>query len=112
MRALVKVSALVHMSRPWNWLRMQVPATILGMLLGLYCSGCQYSNVLDKIPEVVISVASISAGGYIINDYFDKDIDAVNEPHRPIPSGKIGEKLALTVSILFFGSFLVALELS
>ena len=22
-----------------------------------------------------------------INDYFDKDIDAINEPNRPIPSG-------------------------
>ena len=27
-----------------------------------------------------------------INDWYDRDIDAVNEPYRPIPSGAISEK--------------------
>lgn len=26
-----------------------------------------------------------------INDWYDRDIDAINEPYRPIPSGKISE---------------------
>lgn len=26
-----------------------------------------------------------------INDWYDKEIDAINEPYRPIPSGAISE---------------------
>lgn len=26
-----------------------------------------------------------------INDWYDRDIDAINEPYRPIPSGRITE---------------------
>jgi hypothetical protein len=28
-----------------------------------------------------------------INDWFDRDVDAINEPHRPIPSGRMPGKL-------------------
>ena len=27
-----------------------------------------------------------------INDWYDRDIDAINEPYRPIPSGAISEQ--------------------
>ena len=28
----------------------------------------------------------------VFNDWYDRDIDAINEPYRPIPSGAIKEK--------------------
>ena len=31
----------------------------------------------------------------MINDYYDREIDAINEPYRPIPSGKITENEAI-----------------
>lgn len=31
-----------------------------------------------------------------INDYYDREIDAINEPYRPIPSGKISETEVVT----------------
>jgi chlorophyll/bacteriochlorophyll a synthase len=31
----------------------------------------------------------------VINDYYDREIDAINEPYRPIPSGKITEQEAV-----------------
>ncbi len=58
-----KVRTLIYMSRPWNWLRMQVPATVLGILYGLYLSGYQYTNTPGEIIVAVIAAASISAGG-------------------------------------------------
>ena len=39
-----------------------------------------------------------------INDYYDRKIDAVNEPSRPIPSGLVGVKEAL----VFVGVLTVA----
>jgi geranylgeranylglycerol-phosphate geranylgeranyltransferase len=43
-----------------------------------------------------------SAGGMVINDYFDYDIDSVNKPFRPIPSGQISRTRALYFSLGLF----------
>jgi chlorophyll synthase len=32
-----------------------------------------------------------------INDYYDREIDAINEPYRPIPSGEEGARDAASV---------------
>lgn len=51
----------------------------------------------------------VSAGGFIINDIFDIDIDRINTPHRILPSGQMSLRTAYTyASIIFF----VALVLS
>jgi geranylgeranylglycerol-phosphate geranylgeranyltransferase len=39
---------------------------------------------------------ALAAASMVINDYYDREIDAVNEPKRPIPSGLIKPKEALT----------------
>ena len=45
-----------------------------------------------------------------INDWYDRDIDAVNEPYRPIPSGAISEKeIMKQIWFLIFGSLCIAL---
>lgn len=42
-------------------------------------------------------VCMVMAGPFLtgytqtINDWYDREIDAINEPYRPIPSGKISE---------------------
>ena len=51
---------------------------------------------------LALSALLISAGGNTINDYFDAEIDAVNKPWRPIPSGIISRETALAASILAF----------
>ncbi|MBL7087120.1 MAG: geranylgeranylglycerol-phosphate geranylgeranyltransferase [Candidatus Cloacimonetes bacterium] len=48
------------------------------------------------------SAALISGGGYVINDYFDRDIDKINRPERPIPSGKISIAAARRYAIILF----------
>jgi len=105
-----KIKTLLYMTRPWNWLRMQVPATALGIFFGFYLLDSQFYTIPDEvinnfseIIKAIVTVACISAGGYVINDYFDKDIDAINEPRRPIPSGIISENLAFIASMALFG---------
>ena len=34
-------------------------------------------------------------GGHYLSDWFDRDLDAVSKPHRPIPSGRLTERAAL-----------------
>ena len=40
---------------------------------------------------LIASSVCFYAGGVVLNDYFDRDVDAVERPERPIPSGRIRE---------------------
>eukprot|EP01026_Neomeris_dumetosa_P032639 TRINITY_DN25946_c0_g1_i15.p3 TRINITY_DN25946_c0_g1~~TRINITY_DN25946_c0_g1_i15.p3 ORF type:complete len:254 (+),score=31.32 TRINITY_DN25946_c0_g1_i15:170-931(+) len=44
-----------------------------------------------------------------MNDYYDKEIDAINEPYRPIPSGAISEtEVIIQIWVLLLAGFGVA----
>lgn len=42
----------------------------------------------------------LSSPAMIINDYFDIEVDMVNSPHRPLPSGLILPTTAITLAII------------
>jgi len=48
---------------------------------------------------------TLTAASMVINDYYDRNIDAVNEPKRPIPSGAVkpNEALVFTVFLTAVG---------
>jgi geranylgeranylglycerol-phosphate geranylgeranyltransferase len=48
------------------------------------------------------SMAFIASAGFAINDYFDRETDAVIKPKRPIPAGVFSHRQALAVSALLF----------
>ena len=47
--------------------------------------------------------ALITAASNIINDYFDIEIDRVNKPERPLPSGIVSLRSALVLSLVLYG---------
>jgi geranylgeranylglycerol-phosphate geranylgeranyltransferase len=44
---------------------------------------------------------ALTAASMAVNDCYDREIDAVNEPSRPIPSGQIKPQEALAVAAVF-----------
>ncbi len=50
----------------------------------------------------VLTMAFVGAGGAAVNDYFDRDSDAITHPDRPIPSHQISPASALQFSALTF----------
>jgi geranylgeranylglycerol-phosphate geranylgeranyltransferase len=52
-------------------------------------------------------MACITSGGFAINDYFDKESDAVIKPKRPIPSGSLSLKQVIVVSAFLFAFGLI-----
>jgi len=64
------------------------------------------------IPESLLLffiVSLITAAGNVINDFFDAEIDAINRPDRPIPSGAISRGAAQGFAItLFLAGILVS----
>jgi geranylgeranylglycerol-phosphate geranylgeranyltransferase len=92
-----KLGAYIELSRPKNALM-----SILGALTGWVNSTSVYDARLILtclIPPLVL------IAGNAINDYYDAEIDAINKPYRPIPSGRISKREALNIYIAlsFFG---------
>jgi geranylgeranylglycerol-phosphate geranylgeranyltransferase len=91
-----KVKGFLMLTRPHN-LGALVITTLIGWLsVAIELRNTSILNPLYPICTVVL----IAAGGYAINDYFDSEIDAINKPYRPIPSGAVTRREALTFSLL------------
>ncbi len=94
MKALTKLKAYAELLRVHN-----LVGTALGVLAGALAYG---SLAPTPLLLAIFSACSVAAAGYAINDYFDIEIDKVNKPERPIPSGRVSPKEALLTSYLLF----------
>ena len=56
---------------------------------------------------IFFSMAFITSAGFALNDYFDRESDAVIKPKRPIPSGALNLKQVVMVSAVLFAVGLV-----
>ena len=69
-------------------------------LCGVVSSGAPLS---DRWPFLVAGIALtgplVCGTSQAVNDWFDRHVDAINEPHRPIPSGRIGGRWGLAIAI-------------
>ena len=61
----------------------------------------------EKIALIFFSMAFITSAGFAINDYFDRESDAVIKPKRPIPSGALSLKQVVAVSGVLFAVGLI-----
>jgi geranylgeranylglycerol-phosphate geranylgeranyltransferase len=53
---------------------------------------------------VFLTVFLVTGAGNSINDYYDIEIDRVNKPKRPIPSGRVSTSAALRFSLVLFAA--------
>ena len=61
---------------------------------------------------ISLNTVLITMGGYLINDYFDKETDAINRPKRVIAGRLIAAELILLVYwLLMFGTTLLAIHI-
>jgi len=51
---------------------------------------------------IFLTVFLITGAGNAINDYYDREIDAINRPGRPIPSGRVSVRAAFYYSLGLF----------
>lgn len=68
-------------------------------------------NTVDWTPVLllVLSTTGLYGGGVVFNDVFDADLDRVERPERPIPSGLIPKsQAALLAFVLLAGGIIAA----
>jgi len=95
--------AYIRITRPLNSLFAGF-AVLLGVIIaaGSIPPPGEAAPSLIIYPALIIAVSLITAAGNVINDYFDREIDAVNRPDRPIPAGEISPGAALCYSLALF----------
>ena len=71
---------------------------------------------LEITSLLALSVYSFMASWNALNDYLGLEIDKVNRPSRPLPSGRIGKSVALSgiilACIISFGSLFLAAQIA
>ena len=88
-----KLMGFLQIIRPVNCVMMGF-AVIVGASL---VSGLSFtSNLLFGF----VTSFSLTAASMVINDYYDRKIDAINEPNRPIPRGDVTPKEAIVFTVV------------
>ena len=104
--------------KPHTWF-----APAWAFMVGAIASHSVYFNLTADIGQSIISIGKIAIGmamagplltgfSQVLNDYCDRDVDAINQPDRLIPSGKVSLTVVyatifvLAVSALLVGLFL------
>lgn len=83
-----------------------LPTVWTNMLVGLVLAGAGIAH--PATPWLFVSLTLFYIGGMYLNDFFDADIDAIERPERPIPSGRTRRA---TVAAAGFGMLGVAIVL-
>jgi geranylgeranylglycerol-phosphate geranylgeranyltransferase len=90
-----KANALVRLIRPINCVMMGL-AVIVGAALA------DRGIFVQQLPNLLLGFSTgffLTGATMAVNDYYDREIDAINEPKRPIPSGAIAPREALTFAL-------------
>lgn len=85
-------SALLQLLRPAN-----VVTALADVLAG---AALARATDLGTLPYLLGATAGLYAGGIVLNDVFDRRIDRVERPERPIPSGRIHPTTAALLGAL------------
>jgi 4-hydroxybenzoate polyprenyltransferase len=85
--------ALIELLRPAN-----VVTAAADVLAGFAVAGSHVQ------PWLLASTCCLYGGGIVLNDFFDRNLDAVERPERPIPSGRISAGTAATVGFILLAA--------
>jgi geranylgeranylglycerol-phosphate geranylgeranyltransferase len=103
-----RVGGFLNILRPVNSVMMGV-----GILVGVVIAGGFRSSILlEYLALAFVTGFTLTGSAMVINDYFDREIDAVNEPRRPIPSGEVKPNEAVAYSLLLSAVGLTAAYLT
>ncbi|EOY07151.1 UbiA prenyltransferase family protein isoform 1 [Theobroma cacao] len=97
----------LQLTKPVTW-----PPLVWGVVCGAAASGNFHWNLEDVAKSILCMIMSgpcLTGYTQTLNDWYDREIDAINEPYRPIPSGAISENEVVTqIWLLLLGGIGIA----
>ena len=103
-RACAAGSRPVRVPSPRTVLELLKPITWFAPMWAFGCGVVSAGGPASaSLPQVLLGV--LLAGPLVcgmsqaVNDWFDRHVDAINEPHRPIPSGRMPGRWGLGIAL-------------
>jgi geranylgeranylglycerol-phosphate geranylgeranyltransferase len=92
-----RVVGFIRLLRPINGLMMGL-AVIVGASLAL--AETFSTNVALTLLLGFTTAFTLTGASMAINDYYDYDIDKINVPHRPLPSGTVKRRESIIFALI------------
>jgi 4-hydroxybenzoate polyprenyltransferase len=94
----LEIAGLVRLARPANII------TAYADILAGYAAAPAATPA--AMPFLLLVTTGLYGGGVVFNDVFDADLDAIERPERPIPSGTVSVKAAVVLGAVLLGGAL------
>ena len=88
-------SAVLELLKPVTWF-----PPVWAFLCGALASGADWRWGPVALG-LLLAGPMVCATSQAVNDWFDRHVDAINEPKRPIPSGRLPGRIGLHIAILW-----------
>ncbi|MGF1658441.1 MAG: chlorophyll synthase ChlG [Rubrimonas sp.] len=96
-RSLPAPGAVLELLKPITWF-----PPVWAFMCGVVSSGAAFSDNWSRIALGLILAGPMVCGmSQAANDWCDRHVDAINEPHRPIPSGRIPGRWGLWIALIW-----------
>ncbi|MEO1015554.1 MAG: chlorophyll synthase ChlG [Pseudomonadota bacterium] len=97
LRPLPNLAAVGELLKPVTWF-----APMWAFMCGVVSSGVPIGDRwLYFAGGVLLAGPFVCAASQAVNDWYDREVDAINEPNRPIPSGRIPGNWGLYIAIIW-----------
>lgn len=103
-RTLPTPGAVLELLKPITWF-----PPMWAFACGAISSGVPLTGRMGTVAlGLAITGPLVCATSQAANDWYDRDVDAINEPHRPIPSGRMPGRWGLRIAVVWTLLSLVA----
>jgi chlorophyll/bacteriochlorophyll a synthase len=98
-----RIGAVIELLKPVTWFPPMWAYLCGAVSAGVFAAGFETPVLAARWPHILAGI--ILAGPMVcgtsqaINDWFDRDVDAINEPNRVIPSGRMPGRWGLGVAV-------------
>lgn len=94
--SLPRPGAVLELLKPVTWFP---PIWAFGC--GVVSSGFAGEHWRPVLTGLIVAGPLVCAASQAANDWFDREVDALNEPGRPIPSGRVPGRWGLGIAVLW-----------
>ncbi len=96
-----EIKAYLQLVRPAN-----LVTALTDVIAGVALSGYFSLPAFEPVPFLWLAGSTIFlyGGGIVFNDVFDAELDAVERPERPIPSGRVSLRKAIVYGLLLLSA--------
>ena len=100
------VNVAVGRASPGALLQLLKPITWFPPMWAFLCGWISAGPGTDLsgwslLAGVILTGPLVCGASQIVNDWYDQDVDALNEPDRPIPSGRVPGKTAFWFAVVW-----------